>query len=315
MTRLSQCVFAFFLLPVAISAQASTFWAARGATETVDGSTLVAYMRDDLAGEQTYASIRDEGSFAFKGIFVGRSHRFEAGLNEKGLFVGQISAASVARSTRLSLYPKRFKSKEGWYGGEWLIRNCASVAQALSKGGNVFSGYPIIYVLADRNEIAFVECLPSGKFHVQRTASGLLTHTNHFILPEAAKSNESLPASSSSRLFRIDSLLGTELKPYRLEQFLSMTLDEHAGPDLSLYRVGSKARSPKTTGVWLMDFPAEGAVQSHLRLLNGGTWKTHRERYPASAALGAPAPLATEALSKPLTKSLTEKSPEPVKKD
>lgn len=315
MMRLSRCVFAFFLLPVALSVEASTFWAARGASETVGGSTIVAYMRDDLAGEQTYASIRDEGSFAFKGIFVGRSHRFEAGLNEKGLFVGQISAASVARSTRLSLYPKRFKSKEGWYGGEWLIRNCASVAQALSKGGNVFSGYPIIYVLADKNEIAFVECLPNGKFHVQRATSGLLTHTNHFILPEAAKSNETLPASSSSRLIRIDSLLETELKPYRLEQFLSMTLDEHAGPDLSLYRVGSKARSPRTTGIWLMDFPAEGAVQSHLRLLIGGSWQTHRERYPASAALGAPAPLAAEALTTPLAKGSTEKSSEPVKKD
>ncbi len=299
MLALRRYAFALCLVPFALSAQASTFWAARGATESLNGTTIVAYMRDDLAGEQNFVTINDEGSIAFKGLFVGKTHRFEAGLNARGLFVGQISAASVSRDTRLSLFPKRFKSNEGWRGGEWLIRNCASVSEALNKT-NVFSGYPMIYVLADKHEIAFVECLPNGHFHIQRTTAGLLTHTNHYVLPESTKSNGKVPASSISRLARIDSLLETELKPFRLEQFLSMTQDEHAGPDLSLFRVGSKPRSPKTTGIWLLSFPSGAGALSYLRYLNEDTWVNARERFPARKDESSIQALKPEALTTPL---------------
>ncbi len=306
MSALRRYAFVLCLAPFALSAQASTFWAARGATETLNGTTIVAYMRDDLAGEQNFVTINDEGSYAFKGLFVGKTHRFEAGLNERGLFVGQISAASVSRNTRLSLFPKRFKSSEGWHTGEWLVRHCASVSEVLNKT-NVFSGYPMIYVLADKREIAFVEALPNGHFHVQRTSDGLLTHTNHFILPETTKFNGKIPASSVSRLARIDSLLETELKPFRLEQFLSMTQDEHAGPDLSLFRVGSKPRSPKTTGIWLLNFPANSGTLSYLRYLNEANWVSARERYPATKEGATLNALKPETLTTPLA---TQEKPE-----
>ncbi len=295
MKILQQCLFFLLLSPLASFSLASTFWAACGEGISNGGETLVAYVRDDLPGEQTFAAINEEGTLPFKGIFVGKTHRFEAGLNERGLFVGQISVASVSRNERLSLFPKRFKSPEGWFGGEWLTRHCSSVDEAL-KQRQVLSGYPMIYVLADKTEIAFVECLPNGQFKIRRATSGVLSHTNHYVLPETTADNRELPASSSARLVRIRSLLSEESKPYQLEQFLSMALDTQDGPDFSIYRVGSKPRSPKTTAVWLLKFPGQESPVSYLRLLNETSWETVRERFPATEHSSPVSPL--EPLSK-----------------
>ena len=202
-------------------------------------------------------------------------------MNQKGLFVGQNSAASVPRDERLTLFAKRFKSAEGWFGGEWLVRNCSSVSQALEQH-RIFTGYPMIYVLADKNETAVVECLPNGRFVVRRTDAGAITHTNHFIFTDATQSNRTVPASSSARLVQINKLLATQPKPFALGQFLSFATNADEGPDLSLFRTGSKPRSPKTTCIWLMSFPQKGGTISHLRLLNDTIWETTREEFPAS---------------------------------
>ena len=279
MAPIGQCFLALILTSIAAVSSASTFWSVRGPDSGENGQTILAYVRDDLAGEQTLATITEDGSIPFKGLYVGKTHRFEAGINQKGLFVGQISAASVTRDERLTLFAKRFKSAEGWFGGEWLVRNCSSVSQALGQH-RVFSGYPMIYVLADKHETAVVECLPNGRYKIQRIDTGTVTHTNHFILPEALSSNEKVPESSAARLARIDSLLKTQPKPFRLGQFLAFATNTDQGPDLSLFRTGSKPRSPKTTCIWLMSFPQEGGVLSYLRLLNDTAWETTREQFP-----------------------------------
>lgn len=281
MAPIGQYFLALVLTSVATVSLASTFWSVRGPDSGENGQTMLAYVRDDLAGEQTLAAVTEEGSIPFKGLYVGKTHRFEAGLNQKGLFVGQISAASVPRDERLTLFAKRLKSAEGWFGGEWLVRNCSSVSQALEQH-RIFTGYPMIYVLADKNETAVVECLPNGRFVVRRTDAGAITHTNHFIFTDATQSNRTVPASSSARLVQINKLLATQPKPFALGQFLSFATNADEGPDLSLFRTGSKPRSPKTTCIWLMSFPQKGGTISHLRLLNDTIWETTREEFPAS---------------------------------
>ncbi len=79
-----------------------------------------------------------------------------------------------------------------------------------------------------------------------------------------------------------------------------MTQDEHAGPDLSLYRIGSKPRSPKTTGIWLLSFPSSAGTQSYLRYLNNDNWVNARERFPAAKDGASLQALKPEALTTPL---------------
>jgi len=278
--------FLTFLMSACLTtpAWASTFWAASGAQASADGHVLVALMRDDLASEQSLSQVIEDGSFPFKGLFVGKTLRLESGINDQGLFVGQISAASIPRSERLALFPKRFKSSEGWLGAEWIVRKCSSVDEALSHH-EVFAGYPMHYVLADRKEIAFVECLPNGHFSVQRTRTGILVHTNHYILPQTSAANQKVPASSLARLARITELLGMSPLPMDVNRFIAMTKDAQSGPDLSLFRVGSKPRSPKTQSVLVLKIPKTGAAELHAHYFTTlenapGEWKTESSVWP-----------------------------------
>ncbi|HBN73622.1 MAG TPA: hypothetical protein DD376_02465 [Sutterella sp.] len=307
MTPCRQCFLALLFTSVATVSLASTFWSVRGPDSGENGQTMVAYVRDDLAGEQTLATIFEDGSIPFKGLYVGKTHRFEAGLNKNGLFVGQISAASVSRNERLSLFSKRFKSSEGWFGGEWLVRNCSSVSQALEQP-RVFSGYPMIYVLADKYETAVVECLTDGRLITKRINNGFVTHTNHFLFPEAVGANGKVPISSIARLDRINALLDTQPKPFRLGQFLAFATDSSAGPDLSLFRTGSKLRSPKTTCIWLLTFPQKGKTLSYLRFLNETTWETTREEFPASSPVHTIKPLIPIPITEPAKEAVVPES-------
>ncbi len=93
-----------------------------------------------------------------------------------------------------------------------------------------------------------------------------------------------------------------------------MTQDVHAGPDLSLFRVGSKPRSPKTTGIWLLNFPANSGTLSYLRYLNDANWVSARERYPAAKDGATIQALKPEALTTPLATPESADAPhEPVK--
>lgn len=245
---------------------ASTYWACVGNEFSEDGSVILAGNRDDLPTVQTYMEIRDDIGYSFKGLFVGKNQRFDSGGNEKGLFVATTTAASVPLSERRNTITHRFKTAEGMYAPEWIMRQCASVSDALAHP-ELFRGYPMNFILADRKEIAIVECLPKGKFNVQRKSVGVLTHANHYTLQNSLSANDKIPASTEARQKRIDSIMNESAPPYTLTQFIALTQDAVEGADLSLFRTGSKPQAPRTLSSIALKIPAKGPVSIYVRYL------------------------------------------------
>ena len=250
----------------AATANASTLFASIGPEFTAGGGTLVVKNRDDLPSPQKYMEVNDGNGYSFKGFFAGRPVGFDTGINEKGLFVSSSTAASVSIATRRHLIGKRFKTQEGVRTGEWIMRNCASVAEALNHK-ELFRGYPTNFILADHHEIALVECLPNGGFVVERKSAGLVTHTNHYVLKRALAFNEAIGESSQARYNRLNTLLEETPKPYTMKDFQKIVADDSAGPDLSLFRTGSKFKSPKTMATVIVHIPRAGAAKIFVKYL------------------------------------------------
>lgn len=265
-TFINKLLGSVFVLSFAMATNACTLFASTGPEFTSGGGTLVVKNRDDLPGPQKYKEVNDGNGYSFKGLFAGRPVQFETGINEAGLFVSSSTAASVSIATRRHLITKRFKTQDGIRASEWMMRNCASVAEALSHK-ELFRGYPTNFILADRREIAIVECLPNGGFVVERKSAGVVTHTNHYVLQKAIGFNETVGESSKARYDRINELLQETQKPYTMRDFQKIVADVSAGPDLSIFRTGSKFKSPKTLATFIVHIPRSGNANIFVKYL------------------------------------------------
>ncbi|MGN1208918.1 MAG: carcinine hydrolase/isopenicillin-N N-acyltransferase family protein, partial [Duodenibacillus sp.] len=175
----------------------------------------------------------------FLGLFVGPKERFNMGVNEKGLVVFRTTAGSVPKHIRRQSV--RFKSKEGLSGHEYLIRNCATVDEALAQT-EVFSHEPTNYMLADARKIAVVEVMPGGRRAVTVRDRGTLAHTNHYLAEEALADNIKIGKSSRTRYERIEELLKASPRPLTMDDFAAFARDRNDGPNNSIFRIGPEAK-------------------------------------------------------------------------
>jgi hypothetical protein len=132
-----------------------------------------------------------------------------------------------------------------------ILANSKSVDEALAHM-DWFAGHaPVMYMLSDAAKTAWVEVGVDGKVAWRESAQGTLAHTNHYISPELAPMNVKAGPSSQARLARIQELLGGQ-KRFTIEDFEKFGNDRSEGPDNSIFRTGSTAKSSRTMARFLV---------------------------------------------------------------
>jgi len=120
--------------------------------------------------------------------------------------------------------------------GDWL-REFKTVDEALNKieGKSSYLGFHQFKILADRQKVALIESYSSKDYKIVVIDKGLLTHTNHYILPELSQYNKKLAkkpgqiAFSEKRLKIIENFLGANDKT--IESFKELSSLKHLNRD------------------------------------------------------------------------------------
>jgi len=187
------------------------------------GGVLIGKTRDRSEPfEQVFIEIQPKEGFRYRGIATqGRS--VSSGINEKGLVVVSGAASNVERKGEKVTPPGKILSRA----------SCVEdVLQMLPKGE--IKG-PVHFLVADRHKIVLIEAAGKGHYGTEIKESGVLYHTNHFVLESMKKWNPKVGSSSKARYDRIEALMTHG--PYTKEAFIAMTRDHEHGPgDLSICR-------------------------------------------------------------------------------
>lgn len=212
------------------SAFACTLFSATG-DSVVGGGSLIVKNRDFKPEPQMLKVVREDGN-AFYGLYAMTAPNkwaLKGGVNAKGLVVVSATASSIPKEQKQGMPTKAYI--------KGTLKNCSSVAEALSNRANFVS--PLFLMLADKNEIAYVEVAGPGVINVERRTNGCLTHTNHYLADEFSYLNGKSVVSSHARYARINDLVNAGNGPFTLDDFIRISQDQNDGPDNSIWRVGS----------------------------------------------------------------------------
>ena len=246
-------VFVLAIFTVSNAVSACTLFAASGDEWVKGGGTLINKNRDWEVEEQyTQVVFPSAGKYAYMGIYSAPSHGIRGGINEKGLVVITATASSIPTKERRAMPYKT--------GGIIIpmLTECSSVEQALSRT-ELFLG-PQYVMIADKNEVAYIEIAPGGVYSIKRVKNNVLYHTNHYLDPSTSFANYRQPGVSSlTRYNRIGYLLNNTKKPFTLDDFIRFSNDQHDGVDNSIWRTGSKKTSSQTLAVFSVYIPKEGS--------------------------------------------------------
>ncbi|MGN1149442.1 MAG: carcinine hydrolase/isopenicillin-N N-acyltransferase family protein [Sutterella sp.] len=275
----SICAALASVLLMSASANACTVFAATGPEFVQGGGTLISKVRDERSFKHVVKTVKPEQGYAYTGLFNGKKQKFNMGVNEKGFVVFRTTTGSVPKEVRKQY--KRYKSEDGFDGQEFLIRNCATVDEAL-KHVEVFSKEPTNYMMADAKKIAVVEVLPGGRHVVTVRDRGTLAHTNHYITKDSFECNVVSSQSSQVRLNRIRKLLDTTAKPFSIQDFINFTENKNDGPDDSIFRLGTPGKDVSTTlATMAVYIPETGAPEIYLKWRDNPedktSWQNKRE--------------------------------------
>ncbi len=264
-------------------AEACTLFGLAGPADVAGGGTIVVKNRDWRPDQtQSLALVAPKAGYRYLGLFAtgGGADGLKAGVNEKGLAAVTATVSSIPGEER--------KAEKGVSGIlRRLLRQCASVDEAVARADLFANAKPCFYMLADRNGIARVETAPGGKFAVTRVAAGPLWQTNHYLEPALAADNRHIGASSRTREARIGELLAQVRKPADLDALLPLSGDRNAGPDNSIWRTGGTPASTRTMAVFAVALPASGPGTLYLRTLDAGApERTVTVRLDAAAFAG-----------------------------
>jgi hypothetical protein len=250
------------LLGASDAAMACTLFAAHG-LRVAGGGTLIVKVRDWIpADRQSLVLVHPKGGFAYYALVTeGKDPGVKAGINEKGLVVESATAGSIPKQDREEADRTRGLLRR-------LLAECSSVDDVLAKKA-LFRG-PRHVLVADASKVACIEVGPKGLLRVDMVKDGVAAHTNHYLPGSLGGANRKDPGPSSlSRYTRIQELLGT--KPaHTLEGFLGFSRDQHAGPDLSIFRTGLKPDGTRTMSMWAVQLKPAGGAEVVVRLLNAG---------------------------------------------
>ena len=233
-------------------ANACTLWAAAG-DRVLGGGTIIVKNRDWRPGHKQVLKLvqPSDGVYSYYCVYTsGPYGGVKAGLNQKGLVV--VSASSpFSQAQSKGMYRTRGLNQK-------LLANCANVQQAVQSTGWFWG--PRFLLVADAAEIALVAIGPEGKYAVSRTANGVLSHTNHYVLPQMIQFNpDKKLISSRARYARISGLLQGR-RAFTMADFQVMAASREGGPSKAIWRTGKKPTSVRTLGTWMVrQRPGAGA--------------------------------------------------------
>lgn len=239
-------------LGISSSTLACTLFAATG-DSVVGGGSLICKTRDSKPESQMLKIVR-EGGNAFYGLYAMTAPNkwsLKGGVNSKGLVVLSATASSIDKAQKQNMATKTYIKV--------TLKNCNSVAEALSNKANFVS--PQFLMLADKNEIAYVEVAGPGNIKVERRVKGCLTHTNHYLAGEFSSLNGNSVVSSHTRYDRINKLVNAGNGPFRLEDFIRISQDQNDGPDNSIWRIGSTPTISQTLAVFAVQLLQNGSFK------------------------------------------------------
>lgn len=242
---------------------ACTLWGAAGQS-VADGGTLVAKNRDwEPDHRQELIILRPtEGyrSLALQAV-DGKEPGIKAGVNEKGLVIVSATASQVPAAERQKIRQRRQLMAH-------YLASCASVDEVLKQIDLLRR--PVFYLVADRKDLALIEVAPDGRRAVSRQASGTLHHTNHYCAIRSEDFKRKPAASSTRRYARIEELLQAQSTPFAADDFIRFSQDTSAGPDNSIWRIGSGPAQKRTLATWLVSVPPCGSPRVYLKTANPG---------------------------------------------
>jgi hypothetical protein len=265
-TKTLAALLAFAL--TALPTPACTLWGAAGAA--AGGGTLISKNRDWKPDHTQYLKmVRPKKGLAYFGLFAEGNDEpgLKAGVNERGLTI--ISASSnIPRKTRAQQMGEHGLMRR-------ILEKYDSVDTLVADAPQVFSyAYAAFLLVSDRTKVLTVEVGLDGKYAVNVTKSGPVTHTNHYLDPQlAALYNRKSEPSSNTRLARVGTLLAQSSKPFTLDQFSAISRDHHDGADNSLWRNGRAY----TMASWIVDSPTIGAPRLRVVIANPGEAERTRE--------------------------------------
>lgn len=241
---------------------ACTLWAAAG--EEAAGGTIISKNRDWKPDHtQVLKMHRSKGEYAYFGIYAEGNEEpgIKSGTNEKGLTVVTASASSIPEANRAKQPGKRGSLIR-------LLANYATCDEIVAEREKIFPGTRTgFFLIADRHKVLVVEVGLEGHYAWRLSERGTVTHTNHFLDSSLAAYNIKVGRSSTTRLGRINELLGSTSRPFGTESFVRLSKDQNAGPDNSLWRTGKGAR---TLSSWIVEIPPQGAPRLRVLLANPG---------------------------------------------
>jgi len=252
---------AVFVLLSTSPLDACTLWGAVGTNAA--GGTIISKNRD-WKPDHTQALKMRRGSkgHAYFGLYAvdGTEPGIKEGVNEKGLTVMTASASCIPKSTR--------DNQPGRHGViSRLLSGCANCDEVLAKQ-EIFSGARATFVMiSDPKKILMVEVGLEGKYAIRTVATGPVVHTNHYLEKKLAEFNIKIGSSSATRFDRITHLMKTPSTPCTTESFVTISRDQHDGPDNSLWRTGKNER---TMASWIIETPARGAPKLRVVIANPG---------------------------------------------
>lgn len=236
----------FSIIPISVSA--CTIFSAQGSS--VDGGgSIITKIRDFRPQAQSLRLVKTD-KYSYFGLYSGQDRNrqvIKAGLNEKGLTVVTAMAGSIPKKQREAMASRPCTRK--------ILANCATVAEALQHPEYYFG--PRFVMLADAEEIAYVEIGDKGEHKIKRAKNATLTHTNHYLEAGMEAYNIKLGPSSLARYKRINQLVQANNK-LTFEDFKAFSQDQNDGPDNSLWRVGSAPGKSETLAAFVVRIYSEG---------------------------------------------------------
>ena len=264
-------IMCFSFLP---SALACTLFGATG-IKVDGGGTLVAKNRDWKPTYQEVRLVTPPDGYRYYALMTGKNYNFNAGgINEKGLFVAMSTAGSIPKKER-DAYPK-FKTKDGRRANDYILQHYGSVLAVLDSNAKIWSE-PVNVILADKDGMAMIEVQPGGIRSLFYQENGVVYHTNHYVYPRAAKSNVKIGPSSLTRYNRIKQLMTEQIGKFHVSDFWTISKDQTAGMDNSIFRLGSKIKGTRTVAELVAQLPKDGNFTMEVDYLPNPTtetWKT-----------------------------------------
>lgn len=254
-------VWFIFCVGAGPAAQACTLFAAAGSS-VQGGGTIIAKNRDREPRGSALRVFAPKEGYKFLALAAVDNPKAPAvaGINEKGLVVVDALPSCMAEEEEVCGAKPLTQA---------LLTQCASVDEVLAQKELLRASYPVFQMVADRQQVAWIEIAPGGQVAVKVCDRGALRHTNHYLDPRLTWANQKACPSSRIRGRRIAQLLDRQEGPFTFADFLVFSQDRHAGPDHSLNRLGRTATETRTLATFVVQLSA-GAPHVFVRISNPG---------------------------------------------